>query len=90
MLRIVPFGLRLLERTGGPFSPPLSIVWMLGMVWPDVVGAADDAPGWACDSLVGDVGDLACVWVWVESWRSSLFATLASGSASGGGTGLDS
>lgn len=39
-------GLLLLERTGGwPFSPALSIAWMLGMVWPEfAAGAGAVAP----------------------------------------------
>jgi hypothetical protein len=66
----LPPGLLLLERTGGwLFSLAVSIVWMLGMVWPEVVagaaagvveGAADAcAPGCAWASGVDWVGDLS-------------------------------
>lgn len=42
--RAPPFGLRLLARTGGwPPSLLLSIVWMLGIVWPEVAGAVVEA-----------------------------------------------
>lgn len=68
----LPPGLLLLERTGGwPFSPAVSIVWMLGMVWPALVagaaagvvegaaGACDCAPDCACASGVDWAGDLS-------------------------------
>lgn len=37
--RRVPFGLRLLDRTGGLPSALLNMVWILGMVWPEFTGA---------------------------------------------------
>ena len=68
----LPPGLLLLERTGGwLFSLAVSIVWMLGMVWPEVVavaaagvveggaGACDWAPDCACASGVDWAGDLS-------------------------------
>ena len=42
--RTPPLGLRLLARTGGcPPSLLLSMVWMLGIVCPEVAGAGEGA-----------------------------------------------
>jgi len=53
----LPPGLLLLERTGGwPFSPALSIAWMLGMVWPELAAGA----GAAAPAVEGAAEDCDC------------------------------
>jgi len=60
----LPPGLLLLERTGGwPFSPALSIAWMLGMVCPELAAGAGAVAVVAVGAAAEDcAGAPACAW----------------------------
>lgn len=52
----LPPGLLLLERTGGwPFSPALSMAWILGIVWPELAAGVAVLAAPLADSAVEDV-----------------------------------